>query len=207
MHALAPGAASAGTGELGVGAGFIDDDQTCRIKRALGGLPGLPRRGQVGAVLLGGAQRFFEADPVPLKQPAQRAVRRGEAMRLRHPCHNLGQGQVGLGRHQRQQPRRVQLERLRPPRDDGLMLPVSACRLAQRTAEEALTRNRSAAARRQPPAATSAPTRDRRSSECVPMPACPHERTASSQTSPPRTRCRTVTFNSDQPSVALAGQP
>jgi hypothetical protein len=62
-------------------------------------------------------------------------------------------------------------ERLRPPRGNGLTLPVSACRLAQRTAEDTPTRNRAAAARRELPPDTSATTRVRRSSECVPMPA------------------------------------
>jgi hypothetical protein len=62
-------------------------------------------------------------------------------------------------------------ERLRRPRRDGLTLPVSACRLAHRTAEDAPTRNRAAAARRELPPDTSATTRARRSSECVAMPA------------------------------------
>ncbi len=48
---------------------------------------------------------------------------------------------------------------------------VSAYRLAQRTAEDTPTRNRAAAARRELPPDTSATTRARRSSECVPMPA------------------------------------
>ena len=62
-------------------------------------------------------------------------------------------------------------ERLRPPRGVGLTLPVSACRLAQRIAEDTPTRNRSAEDRRDLPPWTSATTRVRRSSECVPMPA------------------------------------
>jgi hypothetical protein len=37
----------------------VHEDQARRIKPALGGLPGLPRRGPAGPVLLGGAQRFF----------------------------------------------------------------------------------------------------------------------------------------------------
>jgi hypothetical protein len=93
-------------------------------------------------------------------------------------------------------------ERLRPPRGNGLTLPVSACRLAQRTAEDTPTRNRAAAARRELPPDTSATTRVRRSSECVPMPTS-RPKTASRQTSAPKARWGNVTFDSPQPSAAL----
>jgi hypothetical protein len=56
-------------------------------------------------------------------------------------------------------------ERLLPPRRRALTLPVSSCNATQRTADGALTANRSAAARREHPLATAATTRARRSSE------------------------------------------
>jgi hypothetical protein len=89
----------------------VHEDQARRIKPALGGLPGLPRRGHAGPVLLGGAQRFFEADAVAPEEPARRAVRRGKAMRLGRPHDDLGERQVRLGRHQPRQPGRVRRER------------------------------------------------------------------------------------------------
>lgn len=46
-------------GHLGVGTGFIQEDQLCRIKPALAALPGRSRRGDVRPILLGGVQGFF----------------------------------------------------------------------------------------------------------------------------------------------------
>ena len=46
-------------GHLGVGTGFIQEDQLRRIKLALAVLPGRARRGDVRSVLLGGVQGFF----------------------------------------------------------------------------------------------------------------------------------------------------
>jgi hypothetical protein len=56
-------------------------------------------------------------------------------------------------------------ERLLPPRRRRLTLPVSSCNSTQRIADEALTANRSAAARREHPPDTAVTTRSRRSSE------------------------------------------
>lgn len=56
-------------------------------------------------------------------------------------------------------------ERLLPARRRGLTLPVLSCNSTHRIADEGLTSNRSAAARREHPAATAATTRARRSVE------------------------------------------
>ena len=52
-------AASVGAGHLGVGAGFVQEDQFRRIKLALARLPRRARFGDVRTVLFGGVQRFF----------------------------------------------------------------------------------------------------------------------------------------------------
>jgi hypothetical protein len=46
-------------GHLGIGTGFVQEDQLRRVKLALAALPGRARFGDVRAVLLGGVQRFF----------------------------------------------------------------------------------------------------------------------------------------------------
>jgi len=44
---------------VGLGPGLIDEDQPCRIKSALVGLPASAPVRDVGSILLGGEQRFF----------------------------------------------------------------------------------------------------------------------------------------------------
>jgi hypothetical protein len=44
---------------IGLGPGLVDEDQTCRIKPALMRLPAQAFARDVGAILLGGEQRFF----------------------------------------------------------------------------------------------------------------------------------------------------
>ncbi len=72
---LAPAAAPVSADHLGRGSGLVDEHQVLGIKAGLAGLPALPRRGYVGALLLGGVQSFFEGHTVPLEEPIDRAVR------------------------------------------------------------------------------------------------------------------------------------
>ena len=57
--AVAAGAPAISTEEIGRDAGFIEKDQTRGIPRRRGELPLVPRRGDVGSVVFGGAYRFF----------------------------------------------------------------------------------------------------------------------------------------------------
>ena len=57
--ALAARTASISTYEIGRNAGFIEKDQTRGIPRRRRALPVVPRRGDVGSVVFGGAYRFF----------------------------------------------------------------------------------------------------------------------------------------------------
>jgi len=48
-----------GAGHVGLGPGLVDEDQARRVNAVLVALPPLALAGDVGAVLLGGAQSFF----------------------------------------------------------------------------------------------------------------------------------------------------
>ena len=52
-------AAAMRAGHLGIGTGFVEEDQLCRIKLALAVLPDRACFGDVRPILLGGVQRFF----------------------------------------------------------------------------------------------------------------------------------------------------
>ena len=57
--AIAARAAAISAYEIGRDAGFIEKDQARGIPRRRGGLPLVPRLGDVGSVVFGGAYRFF----------------------------------------------------------------------------------------------------------------------------------------------------
>jgi len=97
---------------LGRGSGLVDEYQPFRVKPRLAGLPVLARCGYVGPVLFGGVQSlFFEAHPVALEEPIDRTVRGAHSEDVKHPLHNLRQGQVLLLRDQLQEPWRMRFQR------------------------------------------------------------------------------------------------
>lgn len=56
---LSASAAAVGAGHVGLGPGFVDEDQASRIKTLLVALPAFPLPGHVRPILLGGVQAFF----------------------------------------------------------------------------------------------------------------------------------------------------
>ena len=54
---------------------------------------------------------FFEADPMPLEEPADRSLGRDQSKALANPLFKLLQGQIGFFRHKLQQPVRMRLQR------------------------------------------------------------------------------------------------
>jgi len=56
------GRPAAQAGHVGFGPGLVDEDRPSRIKPALIGFPACASSGDVGTILLGGEQRFFEAE-------------------------------------------------------------------------------------------------------------------------------------------------
>jgi len=59
---------------VGRGAGFIDEDQPCRIESGLIFPPRRARRGDVRPLLLGGVHDFFEADALGGEEAPYRPV-------------------------------------------------------------------------------------------------------------------------------------
>src|SRR6185437_7244608 len=96
---------------------------------------------------------------------------------------------------------------LLPPRGRALTLPVCASSVVQRIAEAGLTLKRAAACRRELPAATSATTRDRRSSECAaPMSASPNQEASWTHMPPPCGIPAAITIDSTRWPNALDGR-
>jgi hypothetical protein len=161
-------AASIDARHLGAGPRLIDEHQPLRIKARLILLPALARLGDVRPILLGRVLRLFlRLMPCRWKNrrsalaevftPTASARRRSISARVRSASSAFSAKSHAAWASSG--------ERLWPPRGRGRTLPVASCNSAQRIADDGLTLNRAAACRRDTPAATSATTRARRSSE------------------------------------------
>jgi hypothetical protein len=88
---------------LGLGPSFIDEDEAGRINLSLMPFPACPSARDVGPVLLGWQQRFFEAEALALEEPPDRA-NPDRNVAIREPLLDFAQSQIRLGRDQLQKP-------------------------------------------------------------------------------------------------------
>src|SRR2546427_1893317 len=94
--------------------GLVDEHQSGRIKHGLPSLPASTCPGHVRAILLRGAQAFFEADVVALEEAPHGSATACNPVVVHHRDH-LIQRQIRLLLNQREQPRRMCLQWRRAP--------------------------------------------------------------------------------------------
>jgi hypothetical protein len=100
-----------GANHFSIGSGLIDEHELACIKAGLVGCPLLSCLCDVGPILFGGVPHFFEADPMPIEEPADRSLGRDQSKALADPLFKLLQGQIGFLRHKLQQPVRIRPQR------------------------------------------------------------------------------------------------
>lgn len=73
-QALAAGCVAMGAGHVGLGPGLVHEHQAGGIDAPLVATPPLPLAGDVGPMLLGGVQAFFEAEAFAGQPAPHRAI-------------------------------------------------------------------------------------------------------------------------------------